>query len=407
MITLIISCLAITVLVMAAILLPLTARTHEVDDRDQYDLDVYRDQLKEIDHDRARGLLSETEADAAKLEIERRILVLADRGNIDVQATKQKSSKALPIAVGVIVPVIAVGIYVQLGSPMQPDIPFASRDIPVQQARAQGAPHAGEAQAPDADMSTLVDQLAARLEQRPGDVEGWLLLGRSLVSMERFDEARAAYGNARKAANGRLDVEVAYAESIILTSGMTVTEEASQILRTVRAQAPFEPKSRYYLGLKKAQDGDVSGAMQDWVDLVAVSGADAPWLPIVHQQMAEAGQELNVDPASFEPSEEAKVLAQQLASARAQASQAQPSPQVTETARAPGPTQEQMEAAQQMSVEDREQMVRGMVDRLATRLEDEPNDLEGWQRLLRAYRVLGETEKATEVEARVKEMSIK
>ena len=135
------------------------------------------------------------------------------------------------------------------------------------------------------------------------------------------------------------------------------------------------------MALYSAQRGDVKAALRGWVDLRAVSPPNSPWLPVVNQQIARAARELGVDPASLEPSAEVRAL--------------------VGAAALPGPGQADMDAAAALSGPEREAMVRSMVDRLASRLEAEPGDLAGWQRLARAYDVLGETEKANDARARI------
>ncbi len=413
MITFLLMAGTLSVLTVGWISLTISGRPPALEDRAAFDMTIFRDQLREVDIDHGRGLLSDEEAGAARLEIERRILHAADQSGIRDDGSAKAPSKILPAVIAAAVPAAAFALYFHLGSPDRPDLPHASRDIQARQAEVQGAPHQDRggqsAGAPQAGMASLVQRLARRLKDNPTDVEGWLLLGRSYMSLERFEEARQAHAKARDSANGRLDVEVAYAEILILTSGMTVTEEARTILAAVSGQAPFEPKSRYYLALAKAQNGDLQTALRDWVDLIAISPNDAPWLPVVRDQISRAARELNVDPAELEPTGSARNLANRLAAARAASRQSPAAGEPrggtrTETASAasPGPTQADVEAAKELSAEDREAFIRSMVDRLASRLRDEPNDADGWKRLLRAYRVLGETEKAARVEERLK-----
>ena len=258
-------------------------------------------------------------------------------------------------------------------------------------------------------MEAMVGRLAEKLLSDPDDVEGWLLLGRSYIAMERFDDAMNAFRRARKIAPDEPEVDLAYAEALILTSKMKVTEDAAAIFRAVHEKEPFEPKSRYYLGLQKAQGGDVKGALQDWADLIAISSEDAPWVPIVRQQVARAADELNIDPATVEPSEAARELIASRPPILRTETPIMPSPgdaagQAAPMAQ-PGPSREQMEAAQDMTPEERNAMIRGMVERLAERMKENPDDVAGWRRLERAYRVLGDTAKADEAAAQIKRLT--
>lgn len=385
---------------------PLLRRNAAPAARAEYDLTVFRDQLKEIERDAAQGLLDAETAEAARLEVQRRMLA----ADTELQAGSGAAAgsggprRLTAVLIGAGVPLAAAALYIVLGSPDQPDQPFAARDLSAAQAAVQTAAR------PEAnpEMTAMVDRLAERLQENPDDIEGWLLLGRSYISMERFAEALNAFARARKIADGRTDVEVAYAEALILTGQMKVTDDAAAIFRAVRDKAPFNPKARYYLGLKKAQAGDVNGALQDWADLVAISSEDAPWVPVVRQQIARAAEELKIDPLTITMSEDArKLLAQQPPVLRPSTPIMPPAETAGPDAPTaqPGPSREQMEAAQEMTAEDRDAMIRGMVERLANRLKENPDDLAGWTRLERAYRVLGDTAKADAAAAEIKRLA--
>jgi cytochrome c-type biogenesis protein CcmH len=391
---------------------PLLRRNATPAARAEYDLTVFRDQLKEIERDAAQGLLDAETAEAARLEVQRRMLA----ADTELQAGSSAMAggggprRLTAVLIGAGVPLAAAALYVVLGSPGQPDQPFAARDLPAEQVAAQTAARPE----PNPEMTAMVGRLADRLKDNPDDIEGWLLLGRSYISMERFAEALSAFARARKIADGRTDVEIAYAEALILTGQMKVTDDAAAIFRAVRDKAPFNPKARYYLGLKKAQAGDVNGALQDWADLVAISSEDAPWVPVVRQQIARAAEDLKIDPLTITMSEDArKLLAQQPPVLRPSTPIMRPEgadphaghPHAEAPAAQPGPSREQMEAAQDMTAEDRDAMIRGMVDRLADRLKENPDDLAGWTRLERAYRVLGETAKADAAAAEIKRLT--
>tara|TARA_R110002072_G_scaffold73205_6_gene174520 strand:- start:1172 stop:2410 length:1239 start_codon:yes stop_codon:yes gene_type:complete len=411
MTVLVIAMSVLAVVVGLALAGPLMRRNAAPAARAEYDLTVFRDQLKEIERDAAQGLLDAEAAEAARLEVQRRMLA----ADTELQAGTGVAGSGGPrrltaVLIGAGVPLAAAALYVVLGSPEQPDRPFAARDLPAEQetARAANRPEASP------EMTAMVGRLAERLKENPDDIEGWLLLGRSYISMERFTDALNTFAHARKIADGRTDVDIAYAEALILTGQMKVTDDAAAIFRAVRDRAPFEPKARYYLGLKKAQAGDVRGALQDWSDLVAISAEDAPWVPVVRQQIARAAEELKIDPLTLTMSEDArKLIATQPPVLRPSTPIMRPEgdephaghPHAEDRDAPPGPSREQMEAAQDMTAEDRDAMIRGMVERLADRLKENPDDLAGWRRLERAYRVLGDTAKADAAAAEIKRLS--
>ena len=401
---------------------PLIKRRGAPATRADYDLTVFRDQLAEIERDAAGGLLDDEAAEAARLEVQRRLLAAdAERAatapTADTSAPRPARVTAALVACGV--PLAAAVFYLLHGSPFQPDQPYAGRDIAAESHRVAGVGGQGQVQADPAqqaaeaaqkrDMEAAVARLEKKLEEDPDDIDGWLLLGRSYIALDRNDDAMAAYGKARALADGRPDVEVTYAEGLILAGGMKVVEPAAEIFRAVTEKSPFEPKSRYYLGLKKAQEGDTAGALQDWADLVAISEADAPWVPIVRNQIMRAAEELNIDPASVQMSDAARELIASQPPVLRPDTPILPPDAGTAAAEgpgaAPGPSREQIEAARDMTPEEREEMIRGMVQRLADRMAENPDDLAGWQRLERAYRMMGETEKADDALTQIKRLS--
>jgi cytochrome c-type biogenesis protein CcmH len=368
----------------AAILLWPLARRPQATTRAEYDLSVYRDQLKEIDRDLERGLFDAAQAEAARIEIQRRMLAAAE---VDASAPARRDERRRAIAVALLaalVPVAGFGFYLAVGAPGTPGFAYAERASEVANAETRRASREDlKRQVPD--IEDAMARLRERLKQDSENLEGWLVLARSSMVMERYKDAAEAYGRAFVLSNRAPDIAADYAEALIMADGATVTPQARQALDSAVQGDPTNPKGRYYLGLAKAQAGDTKGALQDWVDLVALSPPDAPWLAIVRQQMARAGQELGLDPARLAPSSAAAELAR-----KAQAKPPEPT----------GPSAADVEAAEKMSADERATMIRGMVERLAARLQANPNDREGWLRLARAYEVLGDSEKAKEARAR-------
>jgi cytochrome c-type biogenesis protein CcmH len=243
-----------------------------------------------------------------------------------------------------------------------PDQPLASRAVATQTA-AQG----------QAEMERLTARLAQQMENQPDRVDGWLLLGRSLRTLENYDEASRAFERALALTGRAPDVLSEYGEILVLAHGGRVAEPAKQVFEETLRAAPAEPRARYYLGLAKAQQGDTRAALQDWVDLIAVSPPDAPWLADIRREIRGVAMAAGIDAGTLAPSAGLS---------------APPS------APPPGPSAEDTKAAAEMTAAEREAMIRGMVEGLAERLKDEPDDADGWRRLARAYEVLGESEKA-------------
>jgi len=390
----IVSAAGLTALTLALLLWPLLKRRTGPSggNRAQFALRVYRDQLAEVERDVERGVLRPDQAEAARTEVKRRMLAAAYETALDAAAASHgpassptavpRRSPALAVLMIVLLPAVAGLLYLRLGAPRSPDRPLAERQAAGDLANRAG----GDA----GSLEEAIQQLAKRLETNPGDAGGWFLLGRAHMSLGRYPEAAAALGRASALAPDQPDVAGTYAEALIASEDGRIGEEARGVLQRVLALDPSSPLARFLLALDRANQGDLRGAMQGWTDLLTIAPPAAPWLAMVRDQLNQAAVRSGIDPRAIQPSAEAKALA-------ARAAEAERQPQSA----GPGPSAEDMAAARQMTPEQREQMVRGMVDRLAARLRENPDDLDGWRRLARAYDVLGEPEKAAEARARI------
>jgi cytochrome c-type biogenesis protein CcmH len=314
---------------------------------------VYKDQLAEIDRDVAAGLIGATEADAARVEISRRLLAAADQTrDPPVQSnTRLRRSAALLSLVGL--PVLAVAVYLPLGSPRLGDFPLAQR-----------------ARAPDATqpLDALVAKVEQHLEQNPTDARGWTVLAPVLARLGRFDDAARAYRNAIAYGGETADRRADLGEVIAAAAGGVVTAEAKGEFEHAQALQADDPKASYFLGLAAEQDGRNADAASIWRALLSKAPQNAPWRPLIEAALTRVG--VPGAPAPGAPAPGA------------------PAPG------APALPDGAMAAAKDMSDSDRGTMIRGMVERLATRLKQNGDDVEGWLRLVRAYMVMGDRDKA-------------
>jgi cytochrome c-type biogenesis protein CcmH len=352
--------IGLTSLALAILLVPLLLRRHNAASRESYNLAVYRDQLTEIERDAARGLLNAEQAEAARAEIGRRILALPPSS----AASTSISSRS--VAVGAIavlaVPFAAWLIYARLGAPGLPDQPFAARTTAAK--ATAGIEHI--------DIGEAVAKIAAHLKEHPEDLRGWLLLGRTELSLGHSAEAVDAYRHAADLSGHRADIMGDWGEAQVIAADGTVTPVAREAFEAALGDKESAPRSRYYLALAKSQQGDVKGALQGWVDLAADAPADAEWLPLVQQRTAEAAAKLGLDPATLKTSSGMPSPAAVAATAQATAGASQ---------------------------EERRAMILAMVGNLAARLEQQPDDVDGWARLGRSYMVLNEPQKARDAYA--------
>lgn len=351
----------LTGLALAMLLVPLLARRHSLASREAYDLAVYRDQLAEVERDLARGVLAINEAEAARAEIARRILALKPA---QAETGARTPARAAAIVAILLLPVAAAMLYWRLGSPSLPDQPFA--------ARTAASTHA--ANLAHIEANEVVARLGARLKVHPEDLTGWLLLARSMVGLGRYQEAAEAYRRAADLSGHRADISGDWGEAQVLAAGGTVTPAAREAFAAGLSDPATAPRSRYCLALAQLQQGDAKGALQAWRDLAAQAPADADWLPLVRQRIGEAASTLGIDPATLDTA----------------TGPTPPDAAVAAAAKAPAGA----------SAEKRQAMILAMVGKLAARLADQPDDVEGWARLGQSYMVLNQPEKAREAYAR-------
>ena len=300
---------------------------------------VYKDQLAEIDRDVAAGLIGRSEADAARVEISRRLLAAAEhRRELPVVSNiKLRRSAAITALVGL--PILAVAFYLPLGSPRLGDFPLAQRT------------HTPDVTQP---LDNLVAQVEQHLEKNPTDGRGWSVLAPVLARLGRYDDAVRAYHNSiihnGDSASRRADL----GEALAAAAGGVVTSEAKAEFERALALNPDEVKARYFLGLAAEQDGRTAEAASIWGAMLAKAPPDAPWRPLVQAALARVGS--TNAPAAL--------------------------------------SDDAVAAAKDMNETDRGTMIRGMVERLAGRLKQNGEDVDGWLRLVRAYVVMGDRDKA-------------
>lgn len=287
------------------------------------------------------------------------LLVVATVGILAWRARRAGARTDLLVVVALFVPGIALASYLWLGEPALPDQPYASRTDA----------------AARAEMQSLLGELEARLAADPNRADGWLLLARARLKIGDHQKAAEAFARARALVPDNPSIAAEFAEALIHGAGGTVSDAAREALLAAHAKDPREPKALFYLGHDAASRGDHRAAVQYWTDLAASAPPGAPWLAEIRARILRQAQTGDIDLATVSPS-------------------------IAPTM--PAPSEEEAAAAGAMSPEERAAFIRSMVERLAARLESAPDDIEGWRRLANAWRVLGETQKADEAEARVR-----
>jgi cytochrome c-type biogenesis protein CcmH len=342
-------------------------------------LDVYKDQLAEVDRDKAQGLIDETEAASARLEIELRILAAGKGDDGPAETVSPNWQYRMVTGVAAVVVLGSVGLYAALG---RPDLPSAQSEALATggQESAQG----GEAQG-GSEVEMLVKRLEKRMADNPKDPEGWRLLGWSYYNMARYKDAVAAYRRAVDLQQDNPALKAMLGEAMVSEAGDRVTDAALAVFEQVLAVSPNDERARFFKGVFKAQNGDNQGALDEWLALYKAAPADAEWVTDLRTRIEETAKQAGIDVSARLA--EARPAASATAAAGSAASQ--PS-----AAAAPGPSAADVENAKQMKPEDRQNMAAGMVERLASRLESSPKDADGWIMLIRSRMVMKDAEKA-------------
>lgn len=358
----------LTLAVLALLLAPLLRPRGAMSARAAYDMEVYRDQIREVARERERGVLDADSAAAARLEIERRMLRSADEVEAappPEPAATASTQRRWAVALAVIVPAVAFGLYDIYGTPGLSGQPEAGHKTATSTA----------ADVARAKVRERVAALKRTLMARPKDRDSWISLARGLRSLGHYAPAANAFSKAIKLAKPGARLLSAYGETLMQAASGVVTPTAQRAFHAALRIDPREPRARYYIGLAELQVGQAKAALTRWVGLEAESSANAPWLPVLRRRIAAVAKEHSIDlvalRAALPPVKNGKLLTV-------------------------GPSRKQVDAARKMSPEARAKLIRGMVDRLAARLAKKPGDGPGWRRLGRAYQVLGEKAKAAE-----------
>lgn len=344
-----------------------------------YDLQVYRDQLKEVERDLARGVIRAEDAERAKTEISRRILE-ADRALAAGEAAGTGPRTPTIVLTVVMAALVGGGIalYARIGAPGYPDLPIKARIEMAEAARAGRIGQAeataevtkrrGPAQEIEPGFAELMDKLRAAVATRPDDLQGLELLARNEAALGNFTAAIAAQERIIAVKGASVDAEdhAALADLMVLAAGGYVSPEAEAAAGAAVALDPSNGTARYYLGLMYAQTGRPDIAFRLWRALLEDGPADAPWVPAITDQIGDLAALAGVD--------------------------------YTPPGAAPrGPSASDVEAAGEMSAEDRQAMIRTMVEGLNDRLATEGGTAEEWARLIGALGVLGETDRASAI----------
>jgi len=344
-----------------------------------HDVQVYRDQLAEVERDVARGVLPDADATRVRTEISRRILAADAAGHIVVSA----GGKPSPVVTSVIAVVLLGGslaLYWQLGAPGYGDLALQDRIARAEDMRLNRPDQAtAEAELPAADLppelsseyQALLTRLRDTVAARPDDIQGNMLLAQNEARVGNYAAAAAAQGKVVRLKGTEASVEEVsgYAELMVMAAGGYVSPEAEAVLRAVLSREVENGTARYYWGLMLVQTGRPDLAFRMWDGLLRRGPEDAPWIAPILAQIGPIATLAGVDYTV---------------------------PEIGSGALR-GPSAEDVDAAQDMTPAERMEMIGGMVETLSSRLATQGGPVEDWARLISSLGVLGETARARSI----------
>jgi len=383
-----IAAVATTLIALVFLVLPLARRSNSAvaqPARAAFDLTVYKDQLGEIERDLERGVLNADQALAARTEIERRMLALASESDAAQDtgkgagdaATSPRLTGALLVVLLVTVPLGAFGLYFGVGNPGLGDLPLAAR-VAEQNSQADPAVRDGQIRA-------MIQDLEARLEQEPDNPRNWNILGQAYEMLGDMPAAIHAYQKLVEFTDRHPDALIILGEALFVEADQVVKPDALALFKEARTQDPENPMTYYYGALERQQADDLQGAIDEYLGLLSVSPSNGQWVPEIEGRIAALAGELGIE---------------------VPVAQMMPPVDLAPAPSAGGPalSPEQMQQAQDMSPEEQQAMIRSMVARLAAKLQENPDDLAGWQRLAQAYQVLGDHAGLADAQAQIQRL---
>jgi cytochrome c-type biogenesis protein CcmH len=325
-----------TAVAVLVVLWPL-AKTPRRVTRDEIGIAIYKAQLAEIERDEAQRLVAPEDARGAKAEAARRLMAADAATTEPPPAASRTRARLASVGALIFVPVLALSLYKTIGRPDMPDAPLAAR-LDASPARV--------------DLAAAIARIEAHLAQHPDDGRGYEVLAPVYLRMGRVGEAVNAARAALRLLGETPARRALYGETLVAAANGVVTPEAKQSFEAVTAKDPSAAEPRFFLGLAAEQEGDRARAKEIWSGLVAEAPQNAPWAQALRERVAA----LDAGPETTQDGLAAKI--------------------------------EALPEAGRMNA------IRGMVERLAARLAQNGQDLEGWLRLVRSYSVLHESGKA-------------
>ena len=329
-----------------AVMRPLIGRRQALEPAASHDLEVYRDQMAELERDRERGLISEADAGEARAEIGRRLIKADEDNRRSARVSAGTLTKVAATIAVLSIPVVSWAFYAGLGSPDMPSQPLA--------ARLSKSPQ-------QSTVAELIARAENHLQRNPQDGDGWEVLAPIYMRTGRFADSVNAWRKVIAIKGESAQRLTGLGEALGAAAGGNVDAASLAAFQVALKLDPKDEKARFFLGVADAQGGKLDEARARWKEIADGAAENSPW-------------------------KRASLNAIEQANRNEQQAKAAPS--------APGPTAGEVEASMDMTAGDRQAMIAGMVERLAGKMKDNPADADGWQRLIRAYVVLGRKDEA-------------
>ncbi len=271
-------------------------------------------------------------------------------------------------------------------------VAVAAVGVAVMRGRQDAAPppDSRAAAAPAGDVGDMIGRLEARLRGDTTDADGWRMLGWAYFETGRYGDSATAYGKAAKIDPTKAEYWSALGEATVLAEKGGVSPAAAAAFGRALAVDPKDPRARYFIGVRKDMAGDHRAAVDDWIALLKDTPPGAPWAADVRQLIGKVAAANRID------------IAGRMPPPGAPAAPAPGSPTDVATAGIPGPTRDQMQAAAGLPPSQQNVMIQGMVDGLAAKLAADPQDTDGWIRLMRARMVLNDAPAAAQALGRAR-----
>ena len=259
------------------VLPPLLGRTgvRATFSRERINLAVFQDELSQLQADVEAGLIDPEQQQAARREIEQRVAEDVVGGAALVQTRPRQTG--LAVLLGLALPVMGIATYLWVGSP-------ESLNPAAQSTLEPGQSHAVTPQ----QIAERVEQLSARLKDKPDDVEGWVMLARSLAMLQRYNESAEAYRNATRLLPDHPDLLADYADILAMAQGRRLAGQPEALALRALAANPRHLKAMALSGSAAFERQDYAQAVARWQPILALVPADSDPARQIQNSISEA-----------------------------------------------------------------------------------------------------------------------